>query len=214
MIWWVSRGWPRQLPVMNEKSRCSILFHLDVPGGKWRMISVRPVSSASRWSSLFHSRLRALLLPPLSAGDDQAVGGAATRFADIVPPTADRVDGEGGRVVIDPDAHPSAIGADVVDPVRDCLAQFRDQEIVGPHRFGLAPRAPGSTRILEVADQFLLLGVDRDSRLTLGQRRLDRLVEVLELGVAVGMVRSFAGSCGSPEGYSRRRATPRRCWYD
>src|SRR5204863_3134448 len=98
-------------------------------------------------------------------GDDQAVGGAVARFADIVPPTADRVDGEGGRVVIDPDAHPSAIGADVVDPVRDCLAQFRDQEIVGPHRFGLAPRAPGSTRILEVADQFLLLGVDRDRRL-------------------------------------------------
>src|SRR4051812_25235074 len=63
-------------------------------------------------------------------GDDQAVGGAVARFADIVPPTADRVDGEGGRVVIDPDAHPSAIGADVVDPVRDCLAQFRDQEIV------------------------------------------------------------------------------------
>src|SRR5207248_10003960 len=46
---------------------------------------------------------------------------------------------------------------------------------------------------LYVAYQFLLLGVDRDRRLTLGQRRLDRLVEVLELGVAVGMVRSFAG---------------------
>jgi hypothetical protein len=26
---------------MNEKSRCSILFHFDVPGGKWRMISVQ-----------------------------------------------------------------------------------------------------------------------------------------------------------------------------
>ena len=31
---------------MKEKSRCSILFHLEVPGGRWRMISVRPVSSA------------------------------------------------------------------------------------------------------------------------------------------------------------------------
>src|SRR5216683_2978926 len=54
-------------PVMKEKRRCSILFHLEVPGGRWRMIRVRPVSSASRWSSAFHSRLRALLLPPLSA---------------------------------------------------------------------------------------------------------------------------------------------------
>jgi len=126
-------------------------------------------------------------------GDDQVVGGAIARFADIVPPTADRVDGEGGRVVIDPDAHPSAIGADVVDPVRNRLAQFRDREIVGPHRFGLAPRAPGSTRILEVANQFLLLGIDRNRRLILGQRRVDRLVEVLELSVAVGMMQSFAG---------------------
>jgi hypothetical protein len=67
MTWWVSRGCPRQLPVMKEKSRCSILFHLEVPGGKWRMINERPVSSASRWSSVFHSRPRALLLPPLSA---------------------------------------------------------------------------------------------------------------------------------------------------
>src|SRR2546423_15338730 len=30
-------------------------------------------------------------------GDDQAVGGAVARFSDIVPPTADRGDGEGGR---------------------------------------------------------------------------------------------------------------------
>jgi hypothetical protein len=67
MSWRVSRGCPRQLPVMKEKSRCSILFHLEVPGGKWQMINVRPVSSASRWSSVFHSRPRALLLPPLSA---------------------------------------------------------------------------------------------------------------------------------------------------
>ena len=27
-------GLPRQLPVMNENRRCSILFHLLVPGGK------------------------------------------------------------------------------------------------------------------------------------------------------------------------------------
>jgi hypothetical protein len=30
-------GRPRQLTEMKEKSRCSTLFHLLVPGGKWRV---------------------------------------------------------------------------------------------------------------------------------------------------------------------------------
>ena len=29
-------GRPRQFWVMKQNSRCSILFHLLVPGGKWR----------------------------------------------------------------------------------------------------------------------------------------------------------------------------------
>ena len=33
-VWYVRNGFPRQLMVMNENSRCSILFHLLVPGGK------------------------------------------------------------------------------------------------------------------------------------------------------------------------------------
>src|SRR6267142_126187 len=32
------RGLPRQLMLMKEKSRCSILFHLLVPGGKWHTV--------------------------------------------------------------------------------------------------------------------------------------------------------------------------------
>ena len=95
--------------------------------------------------------------------------------------------------MIDTNAHPPAIRADVVDPVRDGLAQLRDQEIVGPYRFGLALGTPCPARILEIANQLLLFGIHRDRRLTLSQRRVDRLVEVLELGVAVGMVRSLAG---------------------
>ena len=52
------RGRPRQFIVMWENSRCSILFHLLVPGGKWQTVTVSPVSSARRASSVFHSRVR------------------------------------------------------------------------------------------------------------------------------------------------------------
>jgi hypothetical protein len=64
---WVNSGWPRQLRLMYEKSRCSIVFHLLVPGGKWQVVMVRPVRLASCCSSHFQSRSRAPLLPPASA---------------------------------------------------------------------------------------------------------------------------------------------------
>src|ERR1039458_5648255 len=52
---------------MKENNRCSTLFHLLVPGGKWQTASVSPVLSASPCNSHFQSRRRQPLLPPLSA---------------------------------------------------------------------------------------------------------------------------------------------------
>src|SRR3954463_8612625 len=40
------KGRPRQFCVIWQKSRCSILFHFDVPGGKWHTEIVNPVWSA------------------------------------------------------------------------------------------------------------------------------------------------------------------------
>src|SRR5260370_31230262 len=52
---------------MKENNRCSTLFHLLVPGGKWQTVSVSPVWSARPCNSHFHSRRRQPLLPPASA---------------------------------------------------------------------------------------------------------------------------------------------------
>src|ERR1700761_3242790 len=60
-------GRPRQFWVMKLKSRCSILFHLLVPGGKWQTINCRPNSSASSCRHTFHNRERGPLEPPASA---------------------------------------------------------------------------------------------------------------------------------------------------
>ena len=53
----VIRGRARQVRVMWQNSRCSILFHFEVPGGKWHTQISRPVSSARTASWSFHSRL-------------------------------------------------------------------------------------------------------------------------------------------------------------
>src|SRR5215471_17863782 len=52
---------------MNENRRCSILFHLLVPGGRWQVVMGILNSSASFCNSTFHSRTREPLLPPPSA---------------------------------------------------------------------------------------------------------------------------------------------------
>jgi hypothetical protein len=50
-----------------ENSRCSILFHLLVPGGRWHTLMARPVWAASAASSVFQVRRRLPLAPPQSA---------------------------------------------------------------------------------------------------------------------------------------------------
>jgi len=55
MTSWLVRGLPRQFIEIWENSRCSILFHFEVPGGRWQTVMVRPVDSAS---SVFHSCVR------------------------------------------------------------------------------------------------------------------------------------------------------------
>src|SRR5437660_1192067 len=63
----LTRGRPRQFSVMWQNIRCSILFHLLVPGGKWHTEIRRPVSSAQSCNSTFHNRQRLPLEPPPSA---------------------------------------------------------------------------------------------------------------------------------------------------
>ena len=64
---WLVSGRPRQLWVMWLNSRCSILFHFEVPGGKWQTVIARPVSAASAASSALNTRDRGLFDPPASA---------------------------------------------------------------------------------------------------------------------------------------------------
>ena len=57
---------------------------------------------------------------------------------------------------------------------------------------GRALRPPFASGVLEVADELLLLGVDRDRRLTRRERFFHPIVDVVELRIAVGVVRSLA----------------------
>src|SRR5450756_1896857 len=52
---------------MKENNRCSTLFHLLVPGGRWQTRIDSPVAFANFCRLTFHNRKRYPLLPPPSA---------------------------------------------------------------------------------------------------------------------------------------------------
>jgi hypothetical protein len=59
--------------------------------------------------------------------------------------------------------------------------------------FGAVLGPPFTTRILEIAHQFLLFGVHRNNRLAVFQEERGALVDVLKLRVSIHMLVAFAG---------------------
>ena len=100
--------------------------------------------------------------------------------------------GELGRVVIDAHTDPTFVAGEVIDAVRNRLAQFLVGKVMNVHLLGLALGLPFLARILEFPDQFLLFRVDRDHWLVPLLKRHHLPVDVLELSVAVRMRRAFA----------------------
>ncbi len=94
--------------------------------------------------------------------------------------------------MIDAHAHPASVAGDVVDAIRNRTPEFRYDEVVHANLLGRALRLPFAPGILEIADEFLLLRVDRDGRIAGRQRLLDAIVDVVELPVAIGMIGSLA----------------------
>ena len=123
-------------------------------------------------------------------GDQQAGGLRVVPAAAHLPPAADGLHGEDGRVVIDTDIHPAGVAGDVVDPVRDRLLHIRagEEEAVVLHLHRLALRAPLPAAHRQPAQLLPLLGVHADHRLAGRLVVLGLLVDVPELRIPVRML--------------------------
>ena len=67
---------------------------------------------------------------------------------------------ERNGVVINADIHPARIGRQIINAVGRNLAQFRIDEIMNPHFLRCSLGLPFAPSVLEVTDQFFLLGID------------------------------------------------------
>src|SRR5712691_12243465 len=156
----LSKGWPRQFAVIWQNMRCSILFHLLVPGGRWLTAIRSPVSSASRCSSAVHRRARALLLPPPSAVMSRSVA-RGDMDEPLAPPRPDCRYCKRGGIMVHAHADPPEVGADVVGAVGDGLAELLIDEVI-PTDLGRMPRGvPLTARILARPPELRPLGIHR-----------------------------------------------------
>ena len=87
-------------------------------------------------------------------------------FSHHLPPSSDSIHGEGRSVVIDAHTDPSFVAFQIIHSVGYRLSLFGDEKIVYSHRFRVAFRPPFTSRILEIANKFLFLGIHRDDRLS------------------------------------------------
>ena len=149
------RGRPRQVCVMWQNRRCSILFHFDVPGG----IVMDVDHEARRVGELLqfdfpqpHARsIRAAAV----GGDRQRARMRISLAPHLIEPAPDRGDGELCRVARDPDADPACVGAQVVHAIRHDLAQFLVLEVVHLHALWIAFGSIVRSAIFVVADQLV-----------------------------------------------------------
>jgi len=99
--------------------------------------------------------------------------------------------------VVDAHAHEAVIGGDIVDAVGNRLANGVGGKVVDVHQFGFALRLPLASRVLEVADELLLLRVDGDDRDAPLDAVLSLGVDVLELRVAIRMLGALTDLFGA-----------------
>src|ERR1700722_5391778 len=161
-------------------------------GRKMTYLDLQPGFVAEGLQSDFPQSIAAAVAATTVGRDQQAPGCGVPATAQTLPPGPNRFHGKFGRVAAYPNAHPCLVVGQIVDSVGNRLPFSRIRKVVDSDFAWLALASPLRTRILQVSQGFLLLGVDRDCRLPLPLLRLHPAIDVAKLCVAVWMRLPFA----------------------
>jgi hypothetical protein len=115
----------------------------------------------------------------------------------LAPPMRDGVGCKGGGVVRDAHHDRPSISKQIIDTVRDGDSGGVGSEVVVIDQAGR--QIPTRAGILEMADQFALLGVDANDGQATALESLPKITEVKELVIAIGTMVSGEGLVIDPE---------------
>ena len=186
-------------PVLRDEREQAVLDFVPLAGAGRKVAhsQAQPRGGGQVLQRHFPQSAASTVAPSTVGHDQQRRGVREARVSHFPPPPQDRGGGELCGVMINADAHPAFVVLQIVHPIRNRLAQGLIDEVVDADFLRAAARAVFPAPILEVADQFLFLRVHRDGGLAAVQEALAVLVNLLELGGAVGMRTPFARLAGS-----------------
>ena len=116
-----------------------------------------------------------------------------------IPPTPDTLDGNLGAIMVKAHIDKALIMDQVIHAIRDGFPIGQRQVVVDVDRRLFSFRLPLPPVVLEVSDQFLLLAIHRDDRITYGFKLLALLLDVPELSITVGVATPFNGFLVRPQ---------------
>lgn len=121
-----------------------------------------------------------IAIRPATVGFDQQMSAVRINLAaDSHPPAANRGDGKLWRVVRETNDDLSFIASHIIDTIRDGAAFGSTRKVI--HFDSARRRPPLRARLLEVADQFFLLGIDTNDRPFPAQKCLAAFSQIAEL---------------------------------
>ncbi len=104
----------------------------------------------------------------------------------MLPPMSDRVSSKGGCVMRDANHDGASIGEEIIDAIRyGDTGGVRAKIVIVDQARGQIPAHSG---ILEIADQFALLGIHADDGVAPTLESVSKIAEIEELIIAIGTV--------------------------
>jgi hypothetical protein len=140
---------------------------------------------------LFPSASPVSVASPSISGDKEVLAVRVRNTAQMGPPSADRLNSEGRRVVIDAHVHQSFVSLDVINAVGNRLSFGVGRKVVGEDLGRLSRCMPLLSVVVEVAHQLLFLRVHRDSGITSFMEVTHGTIDVDELGITIVVMPAF-----------------------
>src|SRR5438034_1022491 len=185
----LKRGERLPTPIDGNVGKESMLDLVPFAGGR------RQVANGNGQAGLIGQVLHLLLPEPTARAvgatpishEEQFPTAGIQVAAHALPPASDALDGKLCGLMVDADIDEAAVVHQIVDAIRDGFPICDGEVIIDIHgrllRFGL----PFSPSLLEIPNQLFLLTIDGNDRLPCGFKSFAGAIDMLKLGIPVGM---------------------------
>src|SRR5712692_10504725 len=182
-------------PIRGDEREQAVLHLVPLAGARWEVADLDGQGGGIGellQLELPHAQAIAIAAPAIRR-DQQSPSPRVQPVALEPPPAPDRGHRKGARVVAGAHVHEAFVAGQIIHAVGIGPGGRGSRKIVALHEGGRFAPAPLPALVLVVPDQLLLLRVHGDDRSAPGHRPADLIIDVLELRVAVGMIRAFLG---------------------